>query len=75
MKKILLFTFSLSVFVSCAPKIYVIDRPTILETEAGGDWPGLEVKKLTATMKEGPALLPKGNSKKTSDESVLNSEE
>jgi hypothetical protein len=27
---------------ACAPKIYVIDRHTIMEQEAAGEWPALE---------------------------------
>ena len=26
----------------CTPKVYIIDRPTLLEAEAAGEWPELE---------------------------------
>lgn len=34
--------FGFLIFTACAPKVYVIDRTSILEEEAGGAWPDLE---------------------------------
>lgn len=46
---------------ACAPKVYVIDRATILEEESGGDWPSVDQAKREKLLKKTPAAI------KTSD--------
>jgi len=53
----------LLVLTACAPKVYVIDRTSILEEEAGGAWPDLE----TAWKSERAHLQPEAQ--KSSDSS------
>ena len=33
---------ALVMFTGCTPRVYIIDRPTLLEAEATGEWPELE---------------------------------
>ena len=42
---------------ACAPKIYVIDRPTLMEEESGGDWPDLQQNISARMLKKSPAAL------------------
>jgi hypothetical protein len=44
---------------ACAPKIYVIDRQTVLEEEAAGDWPQFEKEVIERAKKQGPTPLSK----------------
>jgi hypothetical protein len=44
---------------ACSPKIYVIDRQTVLEQEAAGDWPQLERELVGRSMAQGPLPLGK----------------
>lgn len=46
----------------CAPTVYVIDRHTVLEEEASGDWPELESYFLKRDLKPGPTFLEKTRS-------------
>lgn len=39
---LLVVAFFLSAPLGCAPKVYIIDRTTLLEEEAAGSWPDLE---------------------------------
>ncbi len=41
--------------VGCSPKVYLLDRQTILEEEAAGDWPNFEKILLEKTKAQGPA--------------------
>ncbi len=45
--------------VACSPKIYVIDRQTVLEEEAAGDWPQFEGDLLSKTAAQGPTPFSK----------------
>ncbi|MBF0207680.1 MAG: hypothetical protein HQK53_12400 [Oligoflexia bacterium] len=42
---------------SCAPTIYYVDRATVMETEAGGDWPDFEKGMLEKSEKIGATFL------------------
>ncbi|MBC7530765.1 MAG: hypothetical protein H7318_04240 [Oligoflexus sp.] len=44
---------------ACVPDIYLIDRQTVLELEASGQWPELDQKYKEAALKPGPAALEK----------------
>src|SRR5437868_5580702 len=43
----------------CSPKIYLVDRQTVLEEEAAGEWPEFEKDLLEKSKSERPSLLPK----------------
>ena len=54
------------ILVSCTPKIYLIDRQTVLEQEASGNWPELDKVFYAESMKPGPTELPQtGDDKNT----------
>lgn len=42
---------------ACVPDIYLIDRQTVLELEASGQWPELDQKYKDAALKPGPSAL------------------
>ena len=44
---------------ACAPKVYVIDRQTILEDEAAGEWPDFEREILKKSKAHGPTPFSK----------------
>ncbi len=44
---------------ACIPDIYLIDRQTVLELEASGQWPELDQKYKDAALKPGPSALEK----------------
>lgn len=44
---------------ACAPKIYVVDRQTVLEQEAAGDWPEFDKELIAKSLSRGPAPLGK----------------
>lgn len=48
---------------ACAPKVYVIDRATILEEESGGEWPSIDQAQRQRLLKTSPTA------QKTSDRS------
>ena len=54
-----LLTTPLLLTAGCIPKIYVIDRQTVLENEAAGEWPQFEKKLLPATQQKTPTALEK----------------
>ena len=72
-KIIVLFSLSLGLLfsVSCAPKLYVIDRHTIMEKEAAGTWPNFEEEVLLKSKKAGVSFLQKDSSS-TKKKRVLN---
>ena len=39
---------------ACVPKIYVIDRQTVLEDEAAGEWPQFEKRLVPQTQEKTP---------------------
>lgn len=45
------------VLSGCAPKVYVIDRQTVLEEEAAGHWPDFEKELLKKAKAAGPTLF------------------
>jgi hypothetical protein len=73
------FLLALTCFISltaCAPKVYVIDRQTILEDQAAGKWPELDKTMLKRSKAEGPTPLSKVpmNERRARLYNVLNSE-
>lgn len=42
---------------ACIPDVYLIDRQTVLELEASGDWPELDQKFQAQTLTQGPVPL------------------
>jgi hypothetical protein len=44
---------------ACTPRIYVIDRHTIMEDEAAGEWPKFEKELLDKSAATGPTPFPK----------------
>lgn len=47
-------SFTLS---ACVPDIYLIDRQTVLELEASGQWPELDQKYRDMALRSGPTAL------------------
>ncbi len=45
--------------ISCTPSIYLIDRQTVLELEASGDWQELDKKLRAQELQSGPIPLEK----------------
>lgn len=45
---------------SCSPKVYLVDRQTVLEDEAAGDWPNFERALLEKSKAQGPTPFVKG---------------
>jgi hypothetical protein len=44
---------------ACTPKIYVIDRQTVLEEEAAGSWPDFEKEIIQGAKTSGPTPFQK----------------
>jgi len=63
-------------FTGCAPKIYVIDRQTVFEEEAAGQWPQFDQEILSKSKATGPTPFPKTpvNARKQRLYNVLNGE-
>lgn len=60
MRFLSLFVLTTTLFCSaCVPDIYLIDRQTVLELEASGQWPELDQKYKDAALKPGPMALEK----------------
>ncbi len=60
MRFLSLLAFASTLMVSaCVPDIYLIDRQTVLELEASGQWPELDQKYKDAALKPGPSALEK----------------
>ena len=60
---LIIFTFSFSttaiVFITaCAPKIYLIDRQTVFEQEAAGEWPDFEREIYGNSIVSSPIAFP-----------------
>ncbi len=63
MKHSLTFIASLVLLANaCAPKVYLVDRQTVLEVQSSGDWPELDRAATASAMEPGPKAL-----RKTSD--------
>jgi len=65
---------ALSLFTACAPKIYVIDRQTVLEEEAAGHWPEFDKEVIGGAKTSGPTPFPKvpPNARRDKLYSILN---
>jgi hypothetical protein len=46
-------------FSSCALKVFLNDRQTVLEDEAAGEWPDFEKDLLEKSLSSGPTPFPK----------------
>lgn len=51
-------TFALGL-AACSPKVYVIDRQTMLEQDAAGEWPQFEKDLLSRSASQGPTPFGK----------------
>jgi len=51
--------------VGCAPKVYVIDRQTVLQEQAAGEWPDFEESLTVNLKKKNPVMLPKSSTNET----------
>lgn len=63
-KNILVKLFGLCVLPSlgaCIPDVYLIDRQTVLELEASGDWQELDAQFQKDTLSQGPIPLEETN--------------
>lgn len=63
MKKFLMAFSLFGLLSACAPKVYVVDRQTILEDEAAGRWPQFEKEVIDGAKAKGPtpfAQVPRG---------------
>jgi len=61
---------------ACTPRITVLDRQTILEEEAAGEWPQFDAKLINPGPKRGATLYPStpASAKKTRLYSTLSGE-
>lgn len=55
-KTVLYFILSV-VYAGCVPKFYVIDKPTVFEAEASGQWPDVNQNMRTQIAKKGATFL------------------
>lgn len=53
------FALFIPLFGACVPKVYVIDRQTVLEDEAAGEWPEFERELLKKSKSHGPTPFSK----------------
>ena len=69
-------TLALVTSSSCAIKIYLVDRQTVLEDEAAGEWPEFEKEILRKTESSSPTPFPvvAQSSRKARMFNVLNGE-
>lgn len=44
---------------ACSPKVYLVDRQTVLEDEAAGEWPDFEKELLDKSKAPGPTPFSK----------------
>jgi hypothetical protein len=63
-------------FTACTAKVYVIDRHTVMEDEAAGEWPDFEKEILNKSKQMGPTSFQKVpiNARKKRLYNVLNGE-
>lgn len=57
-ERVLKQVFFVILITSCSPSIHLIDRQTILELEASGDWQELDQKFQEKELASGPLPLP-----------------
>jgi hypothetical protein len=71
-----LFILQLGTLVACSPKVYLVDRQTVLEDEAAGEWPDFEKELIHKAKATGPTPFAKVNNgaKKERLYHVLNGE-
>lgn len=62
MKNLTVAIFGALALSACAPKVYVIDRPTLMEEESGGDWPDLQKQISGQMLKKSPTAMTTGES-------------
>ena len=62
--------------LGCSPKIYLVDRQTVLEDEAAGEWPEFEKEILAKAKAQGPTPFPQSQDSERKDRlyQVLNGE-
>jgi hypothetical protein len=74
--RVLITIFASTLFAHCSPKIYLIDRQTVLEEEAAGEWPEFEKEWLEKSKSQGPTPFPKAemNARDRRHYHVLNGE-
>lgn len=58
-RSLTLAVLGVAVSAACTPKVYVIDRQTVLEEEAAGHWPQFEKDVLAGAKTAGPTPFPK----------------
>jgi len=73
---VLVFVVASLVLGGCAPRITVIDRHTVMEDEAAGEWPDFEGKVLQKSLEATPSAFQKtpSSAKKDRVHNVLNGE-
>lgn len=73
---LLLLGSAILVLSACSPKVYLIDRQTVLEDEAAGEWPKFENDLLDKAKAKGPTPFAKteNNERKERLYNVLNGE-
>lgn len=64
MKRNLLVVLLVMTVPACAPPIYVIDRPSVMEMESGGSFPALEEEFLQKQESFGPKMAPRSDVEK-----------
>jgi len=77
MKNLIIFSLLGLFFTACAtPQIYIIDRQTVMEAEAGGEWPEAETQMTKVSQKAGPTFFAKtlDKNKNRKLQNVLNGE-
>ena len=52
---------ALPLLLACSPKVYLIDRQTVLEEEAAGEWPDFEKLLIEKATKKGPTPFAKSD--------------
>ncbi|MCB9025052.1 MAG: hypothetical protein H6625_01935 [Bdellovibrionaceae bacterium] len=76
MKNILFIILNFLIAGCVSPQIYIIDRQSVMEAEAGGEWPELDIQLLNVGQKAGPTFFAKTTDKKKQRklQNVLNGE-
>jgi len=66
MFRFLLLFFTVLLFSACVslPNVYLIDRHTVMESEASGEWPELEKRFIDNSLSAGPVAFEKDISEK-----------
>lgn len=61
-----------SVTLSCTPSIHLIDRQTVMETDASGEWPDTDERSFYTNFTSKPARLPNTPNKDKKDKDDKN---